>query len=116
MILGTCTTGADGALRFPLKPSQGYRVLGSSGGGPAQLRNAGTSRVDRPEAVSTLIYTDRAVYRPSQTIFWKVLAYRGSDGEGRPGALAGQALTVTFYDPNRQKVASRGVTTAGSGA
>jgi alpha-2-macroglobulin len=114
-ILGAGATGADGSLRFPLAPDQGYRVLGRSGGGPARLGTLGRSGPDRPEPVSTLLYTDRAVYRPLQTVFWKVLAYRGADGEGRPAALAGQTLTVTLRDSNREVVASRDVTTNGFG-
>ncbi|MFL6234067.1 MAG: alpha-2-macroglobulin family protein, partial [Thermoanaerobaculia bacterium] len=114
-VLGTGTTGADGALRLPVEPNQGYRVLGSSGGGPAQLGNLGTSSPGPPAPVSVLVYTDRAVYRPLQTVFWKVLAYRGSDGEGPPGALAGETMTVTLRDASSKEVASRTVTTNGFG-
>ncbi|PYQ64950.1 MAG: hypothetical protein DMF53_06490 [Acidobacteria bacterium] len=110
---GPGITGADGAVRFPVEPGGGYRVLGSSAGGPAELEGVFISRPDPPAAVSTLIYTDRAVYRPQQTLFWKVLAYKET-GEG-PGALPGQTVTVTLYDPNRQEVASRAVTTNGFG-
>jgi uncharacterized protein YfaS (alpha-2-macroglobulin family) len=114
-ILKAGTTGADGALRFPLDPDERYRVLGSSAGGPAELGDLAASSPDRPDGVSTLLYTDRAVYRPLQTVFWKVLAYRGSAGEGKLGALAGQTVTVTLYDASHQTVASRGVTTNGFG-
>ncbi|HEV7518122.1 MAG TPA: MG2 domain-containing protein, partial [Thermoanaerobaculia bacterium] len=113
--LGTWTTGADGVLRFPLEPGQRYRVLGSSPGGPARLGSLYPPSPDEPDAVSTLLYTDRAIYRPLQTIFWKVLAYQGSSHEGRFGVLTGQKVKVTLFDFNSQEVASRIVTTNGFG-
>jgi uncharacterized protein YfaS (alpha-2-macroglobulin family) len=112
---GPGITGADGAVRFPVEPGGGYRVLGSSEAGPAELGGIFLSRPDPEDAVTTLVYTDRAVYRPLQTVFWKVLVCRGPAGDGRAGALAGQAVTVTLRDANRQEVASRQVTTNGFG-
>ncbi|MBW8876364.1 MAG: hypothetical protein JF614_15460 [Acidobacteria bacterium] len=114
-ILGVGTTGADGALRLPLEPRQSYRVLGDSAVGPARLDTIYPQDPERPDTVSTLLYTDRAVYRPQQTIFWKVLAYQGSRNEGRFGVVAGRAVTVTLRDANYKEVASRTVTTNGFG-
>jgi alpha-2-macroglobulin len=113
--LGVEATGTDGTHRFPLAPGPGYQVLGDSPGGPALLNSFYISGPDQPDAVSTLVCTDRAVYRPQQKIFWKVLAYQGSRREGRFGVLPGQALTVTLLDANGQEVSSRTVATNGFG-
>ena len=82
-----------------------------------------------------LIYTDRAVYRPAQTINWKVLAYHetsssgdedseddiseddggvigGSDGQALSLKIAPKSpLTVRLLDSNYEKVSELKVTT-----
>ncbi|HEV7508440.1 MAG TPA: alpha-2-macroglobulin family protein [Thermoanaerobaculia bacterium] len=113
--VGAEETGTDGTRRFPLKPDQSYRVLGDSPGGPARLDWVYANSPDRPDAASTLLYTDRAIYRPQQTIFWKVLAYKGSRKEGSFSILAGQTVTVTLHGADSQQVSSRTVTTNGFG-
>ena len=109
-LFGAETTGSGGTVRFSPETHQSYSVVGDSPGGPARLVSYHRS-YDRVDGVSTLLYTDRAVYRPRQTILWKVLAYDGSRREGRFRALAGQTVTVTLHDANRQEVASRTVAT-----
>src|SRR5204863_1074756 len=79
-LMATGATGADGIHRFLLKPGEIREVVGDSKGGRARLDTYANSP-DPPDGVSTLLYTDRAVYRPGQTIFWKVLAYEGSRRE-----------------------------------
>lgn len=108
-------TGADGTVRFSRDPDQYFRVLGSSAVGTARLDTVYSLRPDPPDGISTLLYTDRAVYRPQQTIHWKVLACRGSKKEGRFEARAGQTVTVTLRDARYQVVVSRTVTTNGFG-
>ncbi len=63
------------------------------------------------ERTSSLVFTDRAIYRPLQKILWKVLAYRGDSREGRFRAFPKSAVTVTLYDANGQSVDTRSVTT-----
>ncbi|HEX2574221.1 MAG TPA: MG2 domain-containing protein, partial [Polyangia bacterium] len=63
---------------------------------------------------AALVYTDRGIYRPEQTLHWKVIGYHG-----RPGQLATQAdarMTVTLYDANGQKVTEQAVTTNAYGS
>ncbi len=56
-------------------------------------------------------YTDRSVYRPLQTVHWKVVAYEG-DGSGRSFRTRPRArLEVELMDPNQQVVDSREVVT-----
>ncbi len=59
---------------------------------------------------AALIYTDRSVYRPQQTILWKVVGYT-MDGEGEGRLLSPGPLQVDLLDANHQVVASREVET-----
>jgi uncharacterized protein YfaS (alpha-2-macroglobulin family) len=72
---------------------------------------------DEPGDVSaSLIYTDRSVYRPTQKVFWKVLAYHGRRDLGRLTTLADRTVTISLLDPNNQTVESRTVTTNSFGS
>jgi uncharacterized protein YfaS (alpha-2-macroglobulin family) len=57
------------------------------------------------------LYTDRSVYRPQQTIHWKVVAYRGGGDEQRYRTSPRTPVTVTLADANGEEVASRALTT-----
>lgn len=65
----------------------------------------------RPEKnpVEVSIFTDRGLYRPGQTIFFKGLAYVKDSND--PHAVAGQTFTVTLYDANGKEIAQKKVTT-----
>jgi len=108
------TTAGDGEARF---------ASGRSGGTPhfVLARLGGEVAVDsdglwlqRPEGerdrTSTLVFTDRSVYRPRQRLLWKVIAYRGGI-EARYRVLPGTPVTVTLRDGNGEEVASAAVTT-----
>jgi len=64
-----------------------------------------------PETTASLVFTDRSIYRPTQTILWKILAYRGNRTLGRFEAYPQSAVTVTLVDQNNQAIDSRSVTT-----
>jgi hypothetical protein len=53
---------------------------------------------------SSLISTDRAVYRPGQTLFYKVIAYSGGGEDASFRTLPGSTLTVRLRDGNREVV------------
>ncbi|TSC31642.1 alpha-2-macroglobulin [Corallococcus sp. Z5C101001] len=59
----------------------------------------------------TLVYTDRAVYRPQQKLLWKVVAYRSNDGSKRYHVLSESAVEVSLIDPNGQEVETQRVRT-----
>jgi uncharacterized protein YfaS (alpha-2-macroglobulin family) len=63
------------------------------------------------KATASLLFTDRAIYRPLQKIFWKVLGYTGNPREGRFEVLRASPVTVTLLDGNGQRVDSRTATT-----
>jgi len=59
--------------------------------------------------VSTYFFTDRSIYRPGQTIYFKgiVLDITGAKSEIKPDFTS----VVTFYDVNNQKVSELAMTT-----
>ncbi len=68
------------------------------------------------KTTSSLVFTDRSIYRPLQKVAWKVLAYRGDSSAGRFAALPATPVTVTLFDQNNQKVAESLVTTSEFGS
>ena len=76
---------------------------------PRQLR---AYRQDRQaETSSTLLFTDRSIYRPLQRMFWKAVLYRGGADRPRFETSPGKTFTVTLKDINGQEVRSATVTT-----
>ncbi len=103
----------DGRVVFGLTRDASYTVLASRGHDHALL-TGGTLRARRPrrtERSGSLVFTDRAVYRPGQTIHAKVIAYRGDDASGRFHVAAGETVTLTLRDANGRTVTSRNLST-----
>ncbi len=63
-----------------------------------------------------LLFTDRSVYRPGQTLFFKVVAVAPEGGSGRLRPLTAATVTVQLVDTNGEIVASRIVGTNEFGA
>ena len=66
---------------------------------------------ERGVSSSALIYTDRSVYRPQQTVFWKTVAYRGGGEDISYETVENASLQVSLIDANHEEVASAAVTT-----
>jgi uncharacterized protein YfaS (alpha-2-macroglobulin family) len=62
------------------------------------------------------LYTDRTVYRPQQTLHWKVVAYRGGGEQIRYQTQPRTSVTVTLVDANGEQVTSETITTNGFGS
>jgi uncharacterized protein YfaS (alpha-2-macroglobulin family) len=60
---------------------------------------------------AALFFTDRSIYRPGQTVRWKVLAYGGDRDSGHLALEKQLGLTVRLLDPNSQESAIATVTT-----
>ena len=60
--------------------------------------------------IKSFIFTDRAIYRPGQTIYFKSIILEGKQKEEYK-IRAGYPVTITFYDVNHQKVSSQQLTT-----
>lgn len=60
---------------------------------------------------TTIFFTDRALYRPGQTIFFKGIMLRHDDEKAENAVIASRATTVQFYDVNGQKIAEQSLRT-----
>ncbi len=114
--LGFATTDAKGLALFASPDDR------SGGGVFVFARKGGDLALDMnvylpygvalpPKTTSSLLFTDRSIYRPLQKISWKVLGYRGDARQGRFEVFPASPVTVTLFDQNNQKVDARTVTT-----
>lgn len=60
---------------------------------------------ETPVEEHSAIFTDRALYRPGQTIRYKGVALRSDPGRNRYETLTDGRVTVVFYDANQQEIA-----------
>ncbi|MBN2054947.1 hypothetical protein JW905_08490 [bacterium] len=100
----SATTGNDGRAMFSPGDAAASFVATASWEGhtvfePATFRSR---TVDNRTHTRHLIYTDRPVYRPEQTLHYKVLSYNGRNDVFK--SVAGEHVTVTLYDPNGREV------------
>ncbi len=125
--VATLTAGDDGFVRFPEPGSEAapsgegekaipwfsreYFLVGEKGESVA-FTDLGWMQPDSlaVEASNSLVFTDRAVYRPGQKVLWKVLAYRGRSGD-EPRLLPGADVKITLTDPQGAEAGSATVTT-----
>ena len=66
---------------------------------------------NKAKLTSTVIYTDRRIYRPGQTVHAAAIAYTYDNNEYKGQAEAGRQMTITLRDANRKEVAKQTVTT-----
>ncbi len=104
----TLTTDRDGRALFPPRSdSRSYFLLARHGRDVAFDPDS-LSFYARPvpaETSSTLIFTDRSVYRPGQKVFWKILVYRRRADLGPTKQAAGVPASVWLEDVNGQRAA-----------
>ncbi len=65
---------------------------------------------DNVTRISSFIFTDRAIYRPGQTVYFKGIVLESTAGKYQK-LRTNYPVTVTFYDVNYQKVGSLNLTT-----
>jgi len=106
------TTDETGLVRFELDRTRefaGLSVVVEAGGvesvwsAPAR---AGGREPAGTTASGALLFTDRALYRPGQKLYWKALFWRGDAAAGALEALDGAERTVRLVDPNGEAVAT----------
>jgi uncharacterized protein YfaS (alpha-2-macroglobulin family) len=109
--VGGRRTRADGTAHFPWREERGnsqYLLLARRDQEVAlwsSWLNFWKAR-PLPRVSGSLIYTDRSIYRPLQTIHWKVLSYRGDRDSGSFKVSSGANITVSLVDTNNQTVTS----------
>ncbi len=101
--IGQATSGADGLLRPPLAPNRSFFARLSQGSDTLWL-NQSLYRYSREQSRTyreVVFFTDRSLYRPGQTVYFKgVLLER--DPKGMPHIVPNAKVQVTFYDANEQ--------------
>lgn len=110
--LGTVKTDREGLATLPANSQVLAFQASRPGDTNAMLTNIypmGSGRRSEKNPVEVSIFTDRGLYRPGQTIFFKGLAYVKDSND--PHAVAGQTFTVTLYDANGKEIAQKKVTT-----
>jgi hypothetical protein len=100
------TTDANGRFELSLRDAQ--VVLLAEHGGHAvasgEIYTRDRAERDRPDW-HTVFFTDRAIYRPGQTINYKGVSIRYDQDAGNYIAYAGRSLTIVFNDPNGKEIA-----------
>lgn len=74
----------------------------------------GTYRAPDGNEPDVSLFTDRGIYRPGQTIFFKGIAYVKDTDD--PHIVAGKSYSVILRDANYQEVATKKFTTDGFGS
>jgi uncharacterized protein YfaS (alpha-2-macroglobulin family) len=64
---------------------------------------------ERPDHNQAVLFTDRSIYRPGQTVYFKAILYNGDGGEPRK-LLKGTTVRVCLRDVNRQIVSEQSLT------
>jgi hypothetical protein len=120
-LVGRSRTDRNGWATLPLPAERqwsGRLLFARSGSDLAYDTNPPYGPAPEPvtQTTASLVFTDRSIYRPTQTILWKVLAYRGNPTIGRLEVFPQAVVTVKLVDQNNQEVESRSVTTSDFGS
>lgn len=117
-VAATQRTDGRGEARFEGTPSASYFLVAAHGEDLAVDPSAWWIARSEPRQAtrSSLIFTDRAVYRPNQTLHWKVVAFERSAEETTLHTLEGQKVTVRLLDANGTEVVKREVSTNSFGS
>ena len=114
------TYTADGAGLVEVKcPAGNYDIVRAYTDGDNYMQNLSAYGIftdygnDRKTS-HTSLFTDRAIYRPGQTVHVSAVAY-GVDGLHSASVASGKELTFTLLDANRKVVAEKRQTTDGYG-
>jgi uncharacterized protein YfaS (alpha-2-macroglobulin family) len=64
----------------------------------------GNSKEKGVASVKTFFFTDRAIYRPGQTIYFKGIVVKSDKGDRENNIIADSITTVVLYNTNFQKI------------
>ncbi len=114
--LQTVKTDAEGLFAFSGVSRQSYyrlKLAASDGKGSDALDSNDlypSPRSAVPSYRSTIFFTDRAIYRPGQTVCFKGLVVDVDKAKVNYKVVPGQNVTVHFRDTNSQEISSVTVT------
>ena len=105
----------EATVSVPSNQSWRYRIEAGQGEEAVVLGGAQGYYDGRPEtSPQALVFTDRALYRPGQTIRFKAIVFSSNGRSGR--VMAGQTVRVTLTAPNGTEVVTETMTTTEFGS
>ncbi len=106
------TTDTNGFFSFKPEPNRGYLIRARHAGRELATENDLAvndwqwqwRNRDEPQ-FQTIFFSDRAIYRPGQAIQYKGLVVNVSPKQDTYRVVAGEEVTVVFFDPNNKEIA-----------
>ncbi|MBC8044581.1 MAG: hypothetical protein IAF08_14175, partial [Rhizobacter sp.] len=104
------TTGSDGKFTVSRwRGDRSYSIELSSSDDrfvPADNYYVNNYRANKNDVEKIVLFTDRSIYRPGQTIYFKGILIKANFNSTTNEILPNESLEVIFYDVNYQKVSS----------
>lgn len=116
-VLGSVKTDRDGLATLPANNKINAFQASRPGDTNGMLTNVfpvGEGRQPEMDKVHLSLFTDRGLYRPGQTIFFKGIAYMNKTDD--PHVVTGQSFTVILRDANGKEVSTKTFTTNAFGS
>jgi uncharacterized protein YfaS (alpha-2-macroglobulin family) len=106
-------TDSNGRFELPRADRQAVFLAEHAGQSVASIDAFSSSRWQSPDRADTqtVFFTDRALYRPGQTINYKGVSIRYDQAAAKYSAIAALGLTIVFNDANGQEIARTEQTT-----
>ncbi len=73
------------------------------------------SRQEKETSYTTKFFTDRAIYRPGQTVYFKAIHYK-ENPDGKMEVVSDEKLNIELVDPNSRTVTEQKLTTNSFGS
>lgn len=111
------TAAKDGSFKLQPGNDRGYNAISVKSGEdvlylPEYFQiYENYKRQEKSEYTHTFLFTDRAIYRPGQTVYYKGIMLRSTDNSTRNNVIPNEKTEVTFSDVNGEKIASHTLTT-----
>lgn len=115
--LGTIRADKEGLCRLPFEQKiAAYRAMlpGDTAALPTFIYPSGTYQPDEKNPIQLSLFTDRGIYRPGQSLFFKGIAY--VEGTDDPHVVSGQSFTVLLRDANGKEIAHKSLKTDAFGS
>jgi uncharacterized protein YfaS (alpha-2-macroglobulin family) len=95
----------NGYFNFPAQ-QRGFLIRARSGNDQVASQDDVSAYRQQPASVSTqtIFFTDRAIYRPGQTVQYKGICLRVDAERDNYELLPNQQVTVIFADPNNKEI------------